>query len=180
MDKFQQLAALGAGEFSHLNGSLIEHLKGTKKLLCDWGASSGLQDAGLYHAAYGTDGFDEQLVSVKYRDNIREIVGKDAEEIIYQYCACDREAFFLNLEMDKPVFKNRFTGESYLLSETMLQMFCELTAANETEIAIASAEFKAEYGEALRRLFVKMTPYLSDKAIEGTAREFSKQGSQLG
>lgn len=55
--KFQVLSELGAGEFEHLDGSLIAHLNGTKDLLLQWGASLELQDAGLYHAAYGTDGF---------------------------------------------------------------------------------------------------------------------------
>lgn len=36
-DKFQALAKLGAGDFDHLDGSLIEHLNGTKDLLQQWG-----------------------------------------------------------------------------------------------------------------------------------------------
>ena len=52
-DKFQELANLGVGDFEHLDGTLVEHLTNTKALLCQWGASLELQDAGLYHAAYG-------------------------------------------------------------------------------------------------------------------------------
>ena len=175
MDKFQQLSELGAGEFEHLDGTLLEHLKCTRELLHEWGASTELQHAGLYHAAYGTAGFEEKLVSLEYRGRIEDVVGKAAEEIIYQYCACDREFFFSNLSVEvKPTFKNRFTGELYHLSEDMLKMFCELTAANETEIAIDNPSFKAKHGIALNALFKKMSPYLSVKAIERTKIEFGK------
>ena len=56
--KLQTLIDMGVGEFEHVDGSLIEHLQATRQLLKEWGASEVLQDAGLYHAAYGTAGFD--------------------------------------------------------------------------------------------------------------------------
>ena len=94
-DKFQTLAKLGAGDFEHLDSSLIEHLKGTKDLLQQWDATIELQDVGLYHAAYGTAGFSQNLVSTDQRSKIAAVIGEPAEEIVYQYCACDRKAFFL-------------------------------------------------------------------------------------
>ena len=93
-DKFKQLALLGAADFQHLNGSLIEHLKGTRDLLASWSAAKTLQDAGLYHAAYGTAGFNQQMISVEQRTKIANIIGPSAEEIVYQYCACDRTYFW--------------------------------------------------------------------------------------
>lgn len=52
----------------------------------------------------------------------------------------------------------------------MLRNFCELTAANEIEIAIDNSEFMSQHGIGLSRLFIQMTPYLSNaaqaKAIE--------------
>ena len=68
-EKFRKLKELGAAEFEHLGGPLINHLEGTKQLLQDWSAHQVLQDAGLYHAAYGTAGFNESLVSTSRRDD---------------------------------------------------------------------------------------------------------------
>ena len=60
-EKFRQLIELGAGEFEHVDGLLIAHLEGTRCLLKAWNASEPLQEAGLYHAAYGTSAFAESL-----------------------------------------------------------------------------------------------------------------------
>ncbi|ABG41145.1 conserved hypothetical protein [Paraglaciecola sp. T6c] len=87
-------------------------------------ASEALKDAGLYRAAYGTAGFAENLVSANQRNEVSQIVGPEAEEIVYQYCACDRNHFFAQIgDSDSPRFKNRFTGESYSLSTRLLKQF---------------------------------------------------------
>ncbi len=172
-EKFESLAKLDAGEFQHLDGSLIDHLKGTQDILARWGASTELQDAGLYHAAYGTAGFSESLVSTDQREKIASIIGSEAEEIVYQYCASDRETFFSRIGRDSnPVFPNRFTGKTYSLTENMLRDFCELTAANEIEIAIDNPDFLGQYGAELKELFLQMTPYLSAFAQQEVTKVF--------
>jgi len=175
-DKFQRLSELGAGDFGHLDGSLIDHLQATKNLLDEWSAPAVLKDAGLYHAAYGTAGFDDKLVSILQRDEISLIIGPEAEEIVYQYCACDREYLFSQIgTTDFPEFKNRFTGEHYPLPATLMRQFCELTAANETEIAIDNLDFIAAHGEDLKDLFINMSPYLSEDARAKTASVFGDE-----
>jgi len=81
-EKFKQLTELGAADFAHINGNLIDHLQDTKDLLASWSASKVLQDAGLYHAAYGTAGFEEQMVAANQREKIAQIIGSQAEEIV--------------------------------------------------------------------------------------------------
>ena len=81
--RFKALEALGAGplgvEKEHLNGSLISHLTGTFKMLQRWDAADYVCDAGLFHAAYGTAGFDETMVSLEQRAKIAEVIGEEAE-----------------------------------------------------------------------------------------------------
>jgi hypothetical protein len=169
-NKFEQLAKLGVADFKHLNGNLIDHLKGTQELLASWSASQNLQDAGLYHAAYGTAGLDEKMVSTDQRSKIAEIIGIEAEEIVYQYCACDRDYFWPQLGLvDDPNFHNRFNDQTYQLSSCLLKNFCELTVANELEIAMNSPEFIAEHGHGLRKLFNNMGPLLSVYANKAVA-----------
>ena len=172
-EKFSNLSELRAGDFEHLDGSLIDHLTGTKALLKEWKASSELQSAGLYHAAYGTAGFEGSLVTTDQRNKIASIIRTDAEELVYQYCACDRKHFFSQFDTGvNPIFKNRFTGELYYLSSKAMKMFCELTAANETEIAIDNPLFVTEQGEELCSLFDSMSPYLSKAAQNQVVKVF--------
>ncbi|MBL4583363.1 MAG: hypothetical protein JKX83_01985 [Pseudomonadales bacterium] len=112
-EKFKKPAQLGAGDFEHTNGVLLDHLIATQALLKKWQASAVLQDAGLYHAAYGTVGFDEHLVSIDQRNKISNIIGKAAEEIVYLYCACDRDYFW-----------PQFSGPSELEFETVSRSTC--------------------------------------------------------
>lgn len=55
-----------------------------------WGAHDVLCKAGLYHVAYGTDGYSKTLVSLEQRGQIKALIGAVAEEIVYVYCACER------------------------------------------------------------------------------------------
>ncbi|WP_284215820.1 DUF6817 domain-containing protein [Agaribacter marinus] len=173
-NKFQLLGELGASEFQHIQGSLLQHLQGTRNLLSQWNAPQFLQDAGLYHAVYGTSGFDASLLSVKQRYDVAQIIGDDAEELVYQYCACSRKDFFTKLldGAKKPELINRFTGDAYYLSEDLLRNFCELTAANEIEIATSNPAFIDKHGTYLHRLFDKMSPFLSEAANAKTKATF--------
>jgi len=164
-EKYSQLTKLGAGDFDHLDGSLINHLKGTYELLKSWGAKQDLCNAGLFHAAYGIVGFDKSLVSENCRNSIKNIIGTKPEGIVYTYCACDRDFFWPQIGMkNTPVFLNRFTGEKYYLSNNELRNFCELTVANELEIARDNDEFIQKYYQSLSDLFYRMKPYISDIA----------------
>lgn len=169
--KFKKLAELGAADFAHINGNLIDHLKSTKDLLSSWPASPALQDAGLYHAAYGTAAFEEQMVAANQREKIARIIGPEAEEIVYQYCACDRDYFWPQLGlMEYPKFRNRFTLQTYPLERQAVKDFCELTLANELEIAMRSRDFITQHGSGLLKLFTNMAPFLSPSANSAVTR----------
>ena len=162
---FENLKALGAGDFAHLNGSLIAHLTNTWKILKSWQACESLCVAGLYHAAYGTDGFDSKMVSLQQRQHIANLIGTEAEAIVYLYCSCDRQFTFDKLEQDSQIyFRDRFNGRTFILSQTQALSFCELTAANELELCLADKDFKTQHGAGLNNLFNKMRHYLSASA----------------
>lgn len=159
------LKQLGAGDFQHLNGSLEAHLKGTENVLKSWGSSELLQTAGLFHAAYGTAGFDEQMVSLNMRQEIAHVIGEAEESLVYLYCSCDRDfvcSQFGKVEIVQ--FKDRFSGALFQFDESMAKLFCELTVANELELVYSSEEFKAKYGSELLELFQGMDSYLSSEA----------------
>jgi hypothetical protein len=163
--KFRQLIELSAGEFEHVNGLLIAHLEGTRCLLKAWNASKVLQDAGWYHAAYGRPAFAQNVFELSKREDVAVVIGNDVENIVYHYCACDREAFFAQFGLvGTPVFYNHITSKKSAVSFEMLQNLCELIAANETEIAINNSNYVALHGAELVDLFRRMQTFLSSNA----------------
>ena len=170
---FQALAALGAGDFAHLNGSLERHFTSVHALLEQWGADETLCRAGLFHAVYGTAGFTAAMVSLDQRSKIADIIGADAEQIAYRYCSCDRSIVWPQIGGSSPViFRDRFTDEQSDIDASDLSLFCELTCANEIEIAQDDPDFIERAGAYLRGLFDSWHPFLSEPAREAVARIF--------
>ena len=66
-------------------GALLEHLIGVHNILKELNVSKHIQDAGLFHSAYGTPYFKEQIPID--RDVVRKLIGNDAEELVYIFCS---------------------------------------------------------------------------------------------
>lgn len=159
------LHALGASGFVHVNGTLERHLRRTQRLLRRWGSRDALCLAGLYHAVYGTAGITGRLVGLRARKAIADVIGDEAERMVYLYGACDRERF--HPRIGTPVqylFADRFADSEYAIVEAQLRDFCELTAANELELALASPHFKLRHRAALSHLFGRMGDLLTGAA----------------
>lgn len=172
--KVDELISLGAS-IEHLDGTLLEHLKGTYHLLVSWKADPDLCTAGLYHAVYGTTGFEKHLIANNQRQKIKKIIGEKAEHIVYQYCACDRDSFWPQIGVNpNPIFFDRFIDKKHHLTIQELKWFCELTAANELEIATDNQSFIEQYGASLEDLFLRMKPYISTQAICAISEVFNK------
>lgn len=131
------LVERGADRIDHAGGSLLEHLTRTSERLASWGASEELQEVGLAHAFYGTDGFAERLLDLSQRDVLRQTVGDAVEAQVYQYASCGRDRTYPHLT-DRPDvrFHDRFAGTETALPATSLRWFAELTAANELDVVL--------------------------------------------
>jgi hypothetical protein len=161
-DPHAQLVALGADAFSHVSGSLERHLVETERLLRSWQSRDALCLAGLYHAVYGTDGIRGSLAGVDRRGAIVAIIGAEAEALAYRYGACARATFHPRIGTpDQLRFADRFTQSEYAIGEPALRDFCELTVANELELALASDAFRIEYAAELSAFFGRMEGLLS-------------------
>jgi hypothetical protein len=162
---FRQLSVLGAGDFVHLNGTLERHLIAVHDLLRDWGAEDALCRAGLFHAAYGTAGFTRTMVSLDRRQEIALLIGRDAESIVYTYCACDRAFLWPQIGTRGAVeFRDRFTHQKREMGGNELRPFCELTCANELELAISDTGFANGVGKEIGRVFRRWGDYLTPLA----------------
>lgn len=165
-----QLQSLGAARFAHVNGTLEQHLYATMRLLRRWGNREPVCVAGLYHAVYGTGGIAGRLAGLDARTAIAEVIGKEAEALAYLYGACDRERFHPRIGTPaQSIFVDRFTPCEYPITEAALRAFCEMTAANELELAEASVSFRERHRTELRLLFARMRGLISAAAHDAAA-----------
>ena len=159
------LLARGAAQRPHPGGTLHEHLPRVAELLASWGADQHLQAAGLCHACYGTDGYDQPLLALAERPVLAALVGAQAESLVYLYGSCDRAAVYPVLPGPGPVrFRDRFTGRIVTPSEPDVSAFTELTAANELDILRHNPVMAAQHGAALVLLITCARARLTDAA----------------
>jgi hypothetical protein len=138
----------------HLFGDLASHLLGTYGLLTAWRARTAVARAGLFHAAYGTDGFPHALLPLNRRRDVASLIGGPAERLVHLYAACDRQMFHDSLIAGGPPrFRDRFADAERDLTGSDLAGLCELTAANELELVGQGPAHWARYGPVLAPLF---------------------------
>ncbi|WP_046732042.1 DUF6817 domain-containing protein [Streptomyces humi] len=158
------LRGLGAAEISHPGGTLLVHLQRVHRRLAAWGARPALQLAGLCHAFYGTDGFPAALLPLERRAELAEVIGAEAEGIVYLYASCDRKATYPALPDPDAAFRDRFTGHDGVPGPRLCRDFAELTAANELDLAGVDPAFHERWAAALLALFTRFRPLLSEPA----------------
>ena len=116
------LRRVNTDDMPHTGRSLLDHLLGTRRLLVEWGARPALCDAGLFHSIYGTDHYEQKALPLTMRDEVRQLIGDEAESLVWLFCMMRRETFFLDLGQDRnPSVQHRETGEQIPLSGTQHQ-----------------------------------------------------------
>ena len=157
----------GAPGIQHVGGTLMPHLVGTCTLLEEWGNPEPLCLAGLVHTAYGTDGFNERFFDpLTQRSELAELVGPEAEAIIYFYDSCDRKMLYPRVRKGEPIrFRDRYTGqETDTPDPALYRLFLELTFANELEI-FRRVQMPAEQIEKWRLFFSNTESQVSAGAV---------------
>ncbi|WP_207938683.1 DUF6817 domain-containing protein [Actinomadura darangshiensis] len=158
------LRTRGADGIDHPGGTLLAHLGRVRTLLAEWGAAGDVQLAGLCHAAYGTDGFDVALLPPDERPVLAEVIGPEAEALVYLYGGCDRGRTYPELARPVVTFTDRFGGGRHVPPESDLRAFMEITAANELDVVRHNCELADRHGAALAALFDRTRRHLSAPA----------------
>jgi hypothetical protein len=160
------LKAHSAERIAHVNGDLLTHLQGTWELLREWGNPLELCLAGLCHAVYGTDRFPVSLLDISRRSDLKEIIGPQAEEIVYLYASCDRSHLYPQIGYSSAVeFRDRFTGALFVPDGSLFKSFLELTFANELEGAKRNPRFVEDTRAWLKPLFRQWREGVSQAAF---------------
>jgi hypothetical protein len=158
------MEASGAATLPHPGGTLLAHLQRTSDLLTSWGAAESLVIAGLCHATYGTDGFNQPLLDLSARSRLVSVIGAGAEEIVYLYASCDRIFTYPQIVTGEMRFRDRFTNEVTVPSTLQLRPFFELTFANELDVMQHNTSFAAEAWPQLVPVFNRADTLVSTAA----------------
>jgi hypothetical protein len=153
------LRSRGAEGIEHPGGTLDGHLERVRLRLAELGASTDVQLAGRAHAVYGTDGFDVALLGLDERALLANLIGADAERLVYRYGACDRSQTWAELPATRRVH-DRFTGEVEVLTAEEARAFAELSLVNELDVAEHAPGFLDQHGDYFRRLTTDWGPLL--------------------
>lgn len=94
-DKY--LKSVNTHKIAHSGRTLFEHLYGTYNILVNEGQPEHICLAGLFHSIYGTNTFLH--ISETNRDIIRNIIGNDAEKLVWLFSNPDRKNNWQNLNL---------------------------------------------------------------------------------
>ncbi|WP_433133549.1 DUF6817 domain-containing protein [Micromonospora sp. CA-240977] len=159
----------GAEQIAHPGGNLYAHLCRVRERLALLGCGSDVQAAGLTHAAYGTDGFDLALLDRADRGVLRDLVGVDAEELVYLYGACDRSRSWPELAATGDVF-DRFVGQVRTPNPVQLRSLMDLSIVNELDVIEQDPAVADRHGDYFRNLFAAWAPFASEQVIRAARR----------
>jgi hypothetical protein len=118
-------------QMPHSEVGLFDHLLGTRRLLVEWEARPALCDAGLFHSVYSTESYELKAIPLSMRDEVRQLIGDEAESLVWLFCMMRRETLYQNLHKDKDLsIQHRLTGEWIPLTEGQFHDLVTMSFAN--------------------------------------------------
>lgn len=139
----------------------VSHLLGTRRLLVSWGERPALCDAGLFHSVYGTEYF--ALDGAADREDVRRIIGDEAEEIAHAWCTIRRDT----IDTDGPVtVVDRRTDDRVVLGDRLASDVATLWAADTVEQIRRMSAGERAFALNLRRVLHLASPAAAAAASE--------------
>ena len=123
MTTFKQMTdfiiSIGAADIGHTEKTYLAHNIGVYNDLKAWGCSEALCRAGLFHSIYGTQQFQGFKLPLDRQDELRELIGDEAEKLAFLNCFMDRAT--LDGQLDEPqgpyTIVHRESGEEIVLTK---------------------------------------------------------------
>jgi hypothetical protein len=170
------LESRSAERLAHVQGSLVEHLDGTYRLLKEWGNPPAVCYAGLCHAVYSTDGFAVKLLEVgTEREELALVIGSDAESLVYFYASCDRQYLYPLIRQSQPIrFRDRFDNRVFVPDERLFARFMELTFANELDMFRKDSVLVEQHRGSFGTLFGHSKAFVSQAAFACFVKVFGE------
>lgn len=119
------------GRLPHYNGSLLDHLIGTWRILTSGGAEPEVALAGLIHSIYSTEHYLRAAVHLSERAMVQSVVGTRAEWLAYLFCTLQKEPLWDQLgELETISVKSREDGAELELQHVDVADLLAIECAN--------------------------------------------------
>ena len=133
-----------ANNYKHSRGrDFQDHLQGVAGLLVRWQQEPLIVQIGLLHSAYSTQQYPYGLYSYAEREKLAELIGKDAERLVFLFCSHDRVDLYAQaialckrgqaLPEDGLVLRNALTGNTALVPASIVARLLVVHAADLAE-----------------------------------------------
>ncbi len=107
---------------------------GTREQLVIWGARDEVCNAGLFHSVYGTEHFESKTIPISMRDKVRNLIGDEAEQLVWLFCFMRRRTFADNIGRESDWrLQARSDNRWHPLTREQFQDLANLTVANAVE-----------------------------------------------
>ena len=117
-----------AAGIAHSGGSYLAHAIGVYRDLKSWDWDEEAARAGLFHSIYGTEIFQDFTLPVSRRNEIKSMIGEQAETLCYLNCALRRRPFDAQVTQTHGphTIDDRFSGTVVSISTKMFDRLCEM------------------------------------------------------
>jgi hypothetical protein len=121
-------------QMPHSGVGLFDHLLGTRQLLIEWEVRPAVCNAGLFHSVYSTEHYELKAIPLSMRDEVRQMIGDEAESLAWFFCIMRRETLYQNPGRDGEFrVQHRLTDGWLPLTKTQFQDLMTMTLANSLE-----------------------------------------------
>jgi hypothetical protein len=163
------LSSLGADSINHHGRMLTDHLIGTSQLLAKWGNPKEVIAVGAFHSIYGTEEFKNQAISLDRRSEIAQLIGDEAEHLVYLFSVANRRAFYEVTDGEAPFVKVPREGDRKIpISKAQYKALLELEAANIVDQALHHTGVPESVVSFWFEAFRSKRHYLSEGAVTET------------
>ena len=117
----------------HKHSSFLDHLREVWVILCTWQQPRDTCRLGLLHSAYSNSFVSMNCFDPKRdRGRVAELIGSDAENLVYKFCSIDRQKFEETVLNERTVRRGGYTLQ-HIHTKEMLTVSGNEAAAFVTE-----------------------------------------------
>lgn len=96
------LEDVGAAECWHKHSTFFDHLLNVYKTLKLWNCPDSMARCGLFHSAYSNSYVNLAIFELNVdRQKVRDLIGDDAEELVYWFCIVPRQQLICDMLVSK-------------------------------------------------------------------------------